>query len=461
MDEKQLLERAAQGDRAAAGTYLGTHLPALRAAARHIAAGRVDPDDLLADAVEGLLGRWADGQAHIASPRSYLLVSMRNRVLNEARSPRSRTSQLDPALDIVDRSAGAVDDALELEHELAWLRVALDKLPSAQREALLEAPAPTGTTAVQATRSAEATHSLRGRARRSLRRAYLQVVLEEGAPPSCHEAIAKLPAQVGDSPEATPAAPEHMRSCPRCRKRWAVFAGLAGSLGIAGIAVAQPAQSEFSKVSGEDQPASAASVSAGRRLPARSMILTGTAIATAGVALVALALTGPSLGFAGASSASASGLPFGTALRVPLQSVQPGGPGTVTASMHYSASGYGNATDSAKAQSAAERVEVRLEFEVSAEPWHTKSLEWKLPGSLAIVSAPNGWSCDGGVCNTNTASARGGTFVLHGSAMGSEDRIEVSWIAEAAGSTVSARALSAAPAVGEIFATSATDERSR
>lgn len=191
------------------------------------------------------------------------------------------------------------------------------------------------------------------------------------------------------------------------------------------------------------------------------MILAGTAIATAGVVLVTLALASPSLSFSGASSASASGLPFGTALRVPLQSVQPGDPKTVTASMRYSASGHGSTADSAGAQSAAERIEVRLEFEVSAEPWHTKSLEWKLPGSLTIASAPNGWSCDGGRCSTNTASAPGGTFVLRGSATGPEDRMEVSWIAEAAGSTVSAHALSTVPAIGEIFATSATDERSR
>jgi len=40
-------------------------------------------------------------------------------VVNEALSPRSRTSQLDPTLDIVDRSAGTVDEALELDRELA------------------------------------------------------------------------------------------------------------------------------------------------------------------------------------------------------------------------------------------------------------------------------------------------------------------------------------------------------
>lgn len=390
-------------------------------------------------------------------------------MVNEALSPRSRTSQLDPTLDIVDRSAGTVDEALELDRELAWLRVALNKLPPpSQRQALLEAPAQMPATAEakpdQVLRSAHATHSLRSRARKSLRRAYLQVVLEEGAPPSCHDAIAQLPAQVGDSPDLTPEAPQHLHSCERCKRRWAVFAGLAGSLGIAGVAVVQAEQPEVSPFLSEDQPVAAASLSTGRRLPARTMILAGSAIATVGVTLVTLALFGPQLGIGSTQTASASGLPFGTVLRVPLQSESPVGPEPVVASMHYSATGVSGANTGPLRGDAADLapglVAVRLDFEVSAESWRTQSVDWNLPGTLSIASAPNGWQCNGNTCTTDATGAFGGTFVLRGAAASSEDRIEVRWIAGSAGRLVSARASSNIPAAGETFVTSATDTSS-
>ncbi|PIJ11128.1 hypothetical protein BMH32_07900, partial [Leucobacter sp. OLJS4] len=294
-----MLARASRGDRAAAGAYLAQHLPALHRSARRIAGRRMDPDDLLADAVEGLLVRWADGGEEIASPRGYILASMRNRVINEARSPRSRSTGLGfgVGFDRDDPSALGTDEAIELERELTWLRLALVRLSAAHRSALQDGAVPTGEPVAGVPdardgdgRSADARQSLRARARRALRRAYLQVVLEEGAAPDCHAAIARLPTRVGDDADATGDAPEHFRSCERCRRRWLVFASLAGGLGIAG-AIAVPAGSAPAQAHAPGSAGTFGTVGSGRGAGAGSggIIASGAALIGIGILLAAAA----------------------------------------------------------------------------------------------------------------------------------------------------------------------------
>ena len=477
LDEEVLLARAARGDRAAAGAYLAQQLPALQRSARRIAGSRMDPDDLLADAIEGLLARWADGGAEIAAPRSYLLASMRNRVINETRAPRSRSTSLDPEAEFEDPSAPATDATVELDHELAWLRLALGKLSEAHRGVLREDADPGAVPPSErgsderspgerspGERSADARQSLRARARRALRRAYLQVVLEEGAPPACHSAISRLPSRVGDSPESTPDAPEHFRGCSRCRNRWLVFASLAGGLGIAGIAIA-PAGNPAAHADGLVDPgalpggtadseaskelsAAGGRTRSGRRVAPQRVIASGVAVAGIGI-LLALAAVLPQLPRPWAG---------GGTLDPGRGSTEAVGPGAGTALGAGIAARMGFAvTGGPVAGDGIQEVTIRLTFDVAGSDWSTHELDFDLPSAFDAVSASGGWSCEGRRCAPATADAREGVFSIRGVRGAVEERIGVRWRAEASGRSVAADASSSVPPAGETYSTSASD----
>lgn len=308
--------------------------------------------------------------------------------------------------------------------------------------------------------------SLSARARRALWRAYLQVVLEEGAPPACHSAISRLPNRVGDSPESTPDAPEHFRGCSRCRNRWLVFASLAGGLGIAGVAVA-PAGDPSAHAEGladmavDGLPDGLAgpdgsrklSVTGGRTRSGRwtapqRVIASGVALAGIGI-LLALAAVLPQMlrpwagGGAvepGRSSTEAVGAGSGTAL----------GAG-VAARMGFAVTGGPVAGDGIQ------EVTIRLTFDVAGSDWSTHELSFDLPSAFDAVSASDGWSCEGRRCAPATADAREGVFAIRGVRGEAEERIGVRWRAEAAGRSVAADASSSVPSAGETFATSASD----
>ena len=434
----------------------------------------MDPDDLLADAIEGLLARWADGGAEIAAPRSYLLASMRNRVINETRAPRSRSTSLDPEVELEDPSAPATDATVELDHELAWLRLALGKLSEAHRGVLREDVDPGAAPPSErgwgpgersaGERSADARQSLRARARRALRRAYLQVVLEEGAPPACHSAISRLPNRVGDSPESTPDAPEHFRGCSRCRNRWLVFASLAGGLGIAGVAIA-PARDPAAHADGPVGPgalpggtadpdaskelsATRGRTRSGRRAAPQRVIASGVALAGIGI-LLALAAVLPQLlrPWAGGGTVEPG--------RGSMETVGPGS-GTalgagVAARMGFAVTGGPVAGDGIQ------EVTIRLTFDVAGSDWSTHELSFDLPSAFDAVSASDGWSCEGRRCAPATADAREGVFAIRGVPAAAEGRIGVRWRAEASGRSVAADASSSVPPAGETYSTSASD----
>lgn len=449
LDEEVLLARAARGDRAAAGAYLARQLPALQRSARRIAGRRVDPEDLLSDAIEGLLARWADGGEEIASPRSYLLASMRNGAINASRGPRARSASLDAVFDQEDRSALGTDATVELEHELAWLRIAIARLSDAHRGALSDGAGADRATAND--RSADARHSLRARARRALRRAYLQVVLEEGASSACHEAISELPARVGDAPESTPGAPGHFRSCPRCRKRWVVFAGLAGGLGIAGAVVSPTGPSPARADGGAAVRTDPGSVASGPGSGSRGAIISGAALIGIGV-LLAVAAMFPQL----LRSWAAPEVETSTGVQGAV--VGPGsGSGSgaaVAASMEFVAIG------GAVSEDGVQEVTVRLAFDVAGSDWSTRELSFDLPPGFDAVSGADGWTCDGARCTPEVADARAGVFGLRGARGGENGRIGVRWRADASGTRVAADASSSVPLAGEAFSTSARD-RSR
>ena len=98
------------------------HYPSLRRRAAHIGGALLDGEDLLAEAFEGMLRQWSRGHAASSGVAGYLTRSMRNRVIDEARSPRSRVRGY---LDGEEFAVEARPDfRLECAQEVAWVRKA-------------------------------------------------------------------------------------------------------------------------------------------------------------------------------------------------------------------------------------------------------------------------------------------------------------------------------------------------
>ncbi|QZY52241.1 RNA polymerase sigma factor [Leucobacter tenebrionis] len=104
----------------------------LSAMAAHIGKQYLDGEDLLAEVLERTMQLWAKGRGPTHNVNGYLVNSMRNRVIDEHRSPRSQV------VGIPDRyEEHAVHGNPEAEFELRELRDAIDnalmQLPYASR----------------------------------------------------------------------------------------------------------------------------------------------------------------------------------------------------------------------------------------------------------------------------------------------------------------------------------------
>lgn len=108
----------------------------LRAIAHRIAGTLMDPEDILSEAIVAVLTQWSQGNGPRESPTSYLAQTMRNRIKDELRSPRSRVGALDDVSELVateDPRLTDIDDA----QERAIIRDVLLLLPTDQREVLI------------------------------------------------------------------------------------------------------------------------------------------------------------------------------------------------------------------------------------------------------------------------------------------------------------------------------------
>ncbi len=451
MDDDALLERAAAGDRAAAGAYLARHLPALAGAARRLAGDRFDPEDLLADAVIGLLERWSEGEGPVEGARGYLLQSMRNRVVDHTRSPWARMSPLEPGQEPVDLYAPEHGSHLELEQELHWLGLALARLPEPQRDLLMETVGGgrrVGTVGVEQGRSSMGAYAASSRARRALRRAYLQVILEEGAPPSCQLAIAELPQVVGDALERTPGASRHLHDCGRCRRRWSVFAMGAGSFGLLPLLALQGFGRPVLPI--EDPRAEGEPASQGA-----SMIPAAASAATAGAG--AGVITPKLVLVAGGVLLS-----LGAVLSAVLLMLQPGGAPSSSSVLVRESSAAESETPSGAAESsivfgadpAGGRYSVDIAIVVPADQWTLGPIEFGLPEGLLLAEAPDGYLCDGSSCTTET-DADGGIFHFEGRPE-ADGILLVRWSAETADERFSGEAGAPLPRPGQRIGTVAS-----
>lgn len=74
--------------------------------------------------------------------------------------------------------------------------------------------------------------------------------------------------------------------------------------------------------------------------------------------------------------------------------------------------------------------QLRLDFTALDDSWAVESLEFELPGSLAIDTAPEGWACTDApaICSSDAPDPSGGEFTLLGEAAPGEP-IAVRWVA--------------------------------
>ncbi|MFF1540092.1 RNA polymerase sigma factor [Microbacterium sp. NPDC058269] len=388
-EQDALVCAAANGDRRAAGMYYAQNLSQLSMIARKIAGDSYDPDDLLGEALLIVLSRWAEGSGPTGNVNAYIAKVMRNKLLDEVKSPRSKVRHFAPT----DDPAAPTDDRIRrIDHsaELALVRRALLLLPPDQQEVLtatvIEGRKP-GELETQLARPVSAIYALTRRAKANLRRTMLRLLLEENARQDCAAAAKRLPEVIGDSPDTTRGggSADHYQSCRRCRRVWARFAALA-TLGITPLVLLSdlistpPASAAVEKqeIHSDSSRTPASQPLSGRRLFGRLTNIVGLAVGSVGIVLasiVAIAFVTKTFWF----------------------EVEPVAQIGVTTSLESST-----------------QVDFKLDFEVADETWQTKSLTITLTERVDRIRPPAGWRCDitGTVvtCTTDALNAGGGTF---------------------------------------------------
>ncbi|GAA1775787.1 sigma-70 family RNA polymerase sigma factor [Leucobacter iarius] len=413
VENDRLAAAANAGDQDAIRRYLELNLGPLRSRARWASAGVLDPDDLLADAITALLGLWAEGRGPTDHPNAYVVRSMRNRVIDERRSPRSRVRALPendaelPGLQPETREA-------DLHREIAVVRRAFELLPEDQRVALhgtiVQVRKPAELTA-ELNRPAPAISSLIQRARANLRRLTLRVLLDERAPEQCRRASARLPKAVAERLEDAPDSRgmTHIRECDRCRSAWARFGAMSTAFGVVTLLVVQ----NVLEPSGAAQAAGlGAAGSSGAEAPPVKKPTANRAItaAAAGAMVVGAGLVVVPFWLPGT---------FGGATETPVEL-------TVTA-----------------AAPSAGAAEIRIDFGGQVPEDAPMRIDLALPSGLGLVEAPAGWACDSGAqrvtCGT-VGSVRGTLRFDDSRASPNGERYALTLTADVGGRQVNGRA---------------------
>lgn len=395
VDDAVLLQRAAEGERLAAGELLARRMPMLAAMARRITVPSIDPDDLLAEAITQLLSKWAEGKGPHSGIDTYVIRSMRNRVVDEIRSPRFRTT----TVDVMPEPVPVVQvefEHVELHREFSLVQAALERLPADQRR-VLQATVVDGRKPAELVgelgRSAGAVYSLQLRAKHGLQRSLLQVILEQSDAPACRQCARELPKTI--TPEliddSGSSAAAHLRTCKDCSRGWQrylllmAFGGaacviLVGALLVVPAAPAAAAVAVGSSSADVNPPADRKQSKRTRRPTLRTLL--GMAAVLTGVTLTGWAASG------------------GHAVTEQL--------GTMSMVVTSPAS---------------ERTDVSITFNVAGRSWKVDELTLTLPAGEALTSTPSGWSCrptrpDEVSCTVAVQNPTGGTLSFEGPAAG-------------------------------------------
>lgn len=424
--EAELIAKAMAGDSAAAGEFFARHFPYLRLMARRVATSPDRAEDLLAGAMARLLELWKRGEGPAENVLTYLVAAMRNRQIDEHRSPRAREAWVE---ELPESSLPSIPESLqsvELHSEFDLVRRAFDRLSADSQRALREVVVngrPPREVASELGRSAGAVSTLVTRSKTALRRELLVVMLGEGRE-ECAVNAEALPSQVFDAPEAHPAGAAgvlHVLGCVDCRTVWNRYATLTSALGIlpllsVGLVVGSPAPAATAAATAgsvSDEGARVSSISSSKTAPAPSVAWAvgrpgnGSPLGTIGVsgagailaragAVARAVVVGPAgvvvavvTLIAGAGLLMAAWLGASGVLDLPGSSVVP------IAAFDAPAAHLGTTVTPYPGGS----VGLEVDFDIEADEWSLVSFSIALPDTVRIVAASTGWSCpmdDGG-----------------------------------------------------------------
>jgi RNA polymerase sigma factor (sigma-70 family) len=439
-EESALILAAAAGDRRAAGEYFARTLPRLSAIARRVAGTSHDPGDLLGDALVIILSKWAQGTGPTDFVPAYIAQTMRNRMKDDFKSPRSKVRYFDEDDDPEAREDPRIR-RVEIAAELALIRRAMAELPEDQQliltATIVEGLKPSDLQERLA-RPMTAIYSLSHRARANLRRATLRLILEEDANPECYAAAQHLPEQVENSPDDIRGSrfTVHYKTCRRCRRAWARFGALS-TLGLAPLlvigdlllGVPAPAQASDDDQNDDDQTQSD---QPGSSQPGSSpsgsqpgFPSSGQASAGPPPAPSVAPSAQPAPGSSGANSApSASPAPAVTRLAVSA-AVAASAIGAailvflavafVTQTFWFTPEPTASLSVQAETPSVS-LTRLDVDFDIDGESWTIRTARLVLSEPAAVQEAPDGWTCEalGRVvtCTTAQIDADGGVITL-------------------------------------------------
>jgi len=459
--DADLVAAARAGDSVAAGAFFARHFSYLRVMARRVAGSGDHAEDLLGGAMARLLELWARGEGPAENVLTYLVAAMRNRVIDEQRSPRARELWVEEMPESALISEADSLRVVDLQAEFGLVRRAFDRLAPDARRALQEVVVngrPPREVAAEMGRSAGAVSTLVTRAKEALRRELLVVMLGEGRE-ECAVNAETLPSRVLDSPVEHPAgAPglAHVLGCVDCRAVWARYATLTSalgvipllSLGLAVSATAPPASAATGAAATPDgitggshapdaKAAPTTLVAAAAAAPGAGVDLVGSGagagaaaggaaaavlarivegaravvVGRAGIVVVVVALT-VGAGLLVAALLGATGV-----VALPGSSVVPiAAVDAPAAHLRTAVTPYPDGT-----------VDLEVDFEVEADAWSLVSFSITLPDTVRITSASGGWSCpssDGGdVCTLAGAVPVSSRFTLTAEDVMPEDGI--------------------------------------
>ena len=453
--EPELVAAAKAGDRAAAGEFFSRHLEYLRAMSRRVAPTPDRAEDLLAGAIARLLELWARGHGPDENVLTYLVSSMRNRIIDESRSPRAREAFVE---ELPEARLAVTPDfrGVDLLREARFVRAAFGRLPPDSQHGIREVIVngrPPREVAPELGRSAGALSTLVTRAKAALRRELLVVILREGRA-ECAENAEGLPAQVLESPDAHPSSAPglgHVLGCAECRANWGRYATLTSALGIlpllsVGLAVGSPAPVATAAAAAGPVPdagggdpstpdtraAPAPSVAVAAGIPGAGVVrgVVGTS-AGAGTAAGIAAASGMGAIVARAGAVARSAV-IGSAGVVVAVGALIAGAGLLTAAL-LDSTGVVDLPGSSVVPIAAVdapaahlrtmvtpypdgTVELEVAFEVDANDWSLVSFAIALPDTVRITSASGDWNCSssagGGICTRDSSVPVSSRFTL-------------------------------------------------
>lgn len=340
--------------------HLGENWGLLVGMARSLAGLAIDPDDLLSEALFTTFRKWRTNPGEIEHINAYIISAMRNRVKDELKSPRSKTTYLSGVEELVADTHPTLP-RIDLHAEIVLLREAMTLLPEDQRrvlQALYFEDEKVGRLTEPLRRSRPAVSQLIRRAKSNLKRTMLKILLERDAPtPACRRAASRLPEKVDDVPPTSGNVGRHVRQCARCRRTWGQFTTYSAFAFIGALTICS------SVFGGFVQPAAAAALAtstSGASEPGTTersrrrwrLLTTATLVAT--------------------------GIAAGTYLvwAIPQQ-------------LALDASHFHVATAPGPAQS----VTYDVSFDSDAQNWTIESLEIEAHAPAESVAAPDGWEC--------------------------------------------------------------------